>query len=101
MKHIAVILAFLFVGLLAHAQKALSGFQVSPHGSALRSGALQFSATCLYTDGNTDNCSGKTVGVYSAQLTLATVNGSDPASYVSNGGTGTDHAPTFGMRWDV
>jgi len=57
MKRIAVILAFLFVGVLAHAQKTLSGVQVGPHGAALRSGTLKFSATCLYTDGSTDNYS--------------------------------------------
>ena len=98
MKRIAVILAFLFVGVLAHAQKTLSGVQVSPHGAALRSGTLQSSATCLYTDGSTDNCSGKTVSWYSSQPTLATVNSSGLASYVSNCGTGTYHTPTYGMR---
>lgn len=101
MKRIAVILAFLFVGLLAHAQKTLSGVQVSPHVVALRSGALQFSATCLYTDGSIDNRSGKTVSWYGSQPTLATVNGSDLASYVSDDGTGTDLTPTDGRRSDV
>ena len=101
MKRIAVILAFLFVGLLAHAQKKLSGVQVSPHGAAMHFGAIQFSASCLYPDGSTDNCSGKTVSWYSSQPTLATVNSSGLASYVSACGTGTDHTPTDGRRSDV
>lgn len=98
MKHIAVIIAFLFIGVLAHAQKTLSGVQVSPHRAAMRSGALQFSATCLYTDGSTDNRFGKTVNWNSSRPTLATADSNGLASHVSIGGTGTAHAPTFGMR---
>jgi uncharacterized protein YfaP (DUF2135 family) len=95
MKRIAVILAFSLVGVLAHAQKTLSGVQVSPHGAAMHSGTVQFSAACVYTDGSTDNCSGKTVSWYSSQPTLATVNSSGLASYVSNCGTATYGTPTY------
>ena len=101
MKRIAVILAFSFIGVLAHAQKTLSGVQASPHGSAMHIGAVQSSAACLYSDGSTDNCSDMTVSSYSSQPTLATGNSSGFASYVSNCGTGTDHTPTDGRRSDV
>jgi hypothetical protein len=88
MKRIAVILAFLFVGVFAHAQKTLSGIQVSPHGAAMHSGTLQFSAACSYTDGSTDNCSGETVSWYSSQPSLDTVSSSGLATYVTNCGPG-------------
>ena len=101
MKRIVVILAFLFIGVLAHAQKKLSGVQVSPHGAAMHFGAVLFPASCLYSDDSTDNCSGKTVSWYSWQPTLATVNSSNLTAYVSNCGTGTDHTPTDGRRSDV
>ena len=95
MRHI-FILAFLFIGVLAHGQKKLSGVQVSPHGAAMHSGTVQFSVACLYTDGSTDNCSGKTVSWYSSQPTLASVNNSGLASYVSNCGSGNYHSSTYG-----
>jgi hypothetical protein len=61
----------------------------------MHSGTVQFSAACVYTDGSTDNCSGKTVSWYSSQPTLATVNSSGLASYVSNCGTATYGTPTY------
>lgn len=73
----------------------LSGVQVTPFGAVMVSGTLQFTATCQYTNGSTDDCAGQTVTWTSSQPTLVTVNSSGLATFVANCGTAGSNALTW------
>lgn len=66
------------------APATLSGVQVTPFGAVLQSGTLQYTATCQYSDGSTDNCAGRTVTWSVSEPAEGTINSSGLVTYVGN-----------------
>ncbi|MHB8303711.1 MAG: Ig-like domain-containing protein [Acidobacteriaceae bacterium] len=88
MKH----LLFFIFGLIAPLAygSTLRSVAISPQGAAIQSGStLQFTATCTYSDGTTDNCvKAGPVTWSSSRSTMLTVNSSGLATWAVDPGAG-------------
>lgn len=87
-----VFIIFLFISPLAYS-KTVSSVAIAPQGAALRTGSnQQFTATCSYSDGSTDNCAaagGATWQTSTPVTSTITVNSSGLVTAAADPGAGT------------
>ena len=90
MKFLAFLIPLFLVSPLAYS-KTVSSVSISPQGAVLQSGStLQFSATCAYSDGSTDNCAASGgVTWTSSRATALTVNSTGLVKAATDPGAGS------------